>query len=266
MLSQDRAISPGTIAPKDIPAAAADVLERIRAQAPRVHCITNAVAQNFSANMLLAAGAIPSMTISVDEVAAFAQRADALLVNLGTFDAERRAAAEIAIEAAAAAGKPWLLDPVFIERSPRRTAFAQALLARGPRAVRLNRPEFTALSGHDVDGAGLARFAQSHGLTIGLTGETDIVLAEGKLACVSNGDPMMTRVTAMGCAGSALVGACLAVEGDPWVATASGLLILGVAGEIAAAQARGPGSLAVGILDALHMLDRATLTDRARVA
>ena len=41
------------------PAAAAAVLERIRTRAPRVHCITNAVAQNFSANMLLALGAVP---------------------------------------------------------------------------------------------------------------------------------------------------------------------------------------------------------------
>ena len=54
---------------------------------PRVHCITNAVAQNFTANMLLAAGAVPSMTIAPKEVGRFAARADALLVNLGTFDA-----------------------------------------------------------------------------------------------------------------------------------------------------------------------------------
>ena len=74
----------------DLPDIAADMLARMRARAPRVHCITNAVAQTFTANMLLAAGAVPSMTIAPDEVAAFVARADALLVNLGTFD--RRAA------------------------------------------------------------------------------------------------------------------------------------------------------------------------------
>ena len=76
----------------DLPAITADVLERIREKRPRVHCITNAVAQNFTANMLLAAGAVPSMTIAQKEVRAFAARADALLVNLGTFDAERQKA------------------------------------------------------------------------------------------------------------------------------------------------------------------------------
>ena len=38
---------------------AADILARVRARAPRIHCITNAVAQNFTANVLLAAGALP---------------------------------------------------------------------------------------------------------------------------------------------------------------------------------------------------------------
>ena len=50
------------------PTVAADILERLRERRPRVHCITNAVAQNFTANMLLAAGAMPSMTIAPEEV------------------------------------------------------------------------------------------------------------------------------------------------------------------------------------------------------
>jgi len=72
--------------PENFPAIVADVLDRVRSRRPRVHCITNAVAQNFTANMLLAAGAVPSMTIAQKEARAFASRADAVLVNLGTFD------------------------------------------------------------------------------------------------------------------------------------------------------------------------------------
>ena len=157
MLSPDQ-----TYPSKDIPAAAADVLERIRARTPRVHCITNAVAQNFSANMLLAAGAIPSMTIAPDEIGEFAARADALLVNLGTFDAERRVAAEIAIEAVdGSRASPGCSIPVFIERSPPRTAFARSLFAKRPRAVRLNRRGvLRALGPAAVDGAALAQFAR----------------------------------------------------------------------------------------------------------
>ena len=46
----------------ELPAITADVLERIREKRPRVHCITNAVAQNFTANMLLAG--MYNMTVS----------------------------------------------------------------------------------------------------------------------------------------------------------------------------------------------------------
>src|SRR3954466_13962269 len=76
----------------ELPAIAADVLERLRERRPRVHCITNAVAQAFTANLLLAAGAVPSMTIALKEGKAFAARADAVLINGGTFDPERQKA------------------------------------------------------------------------------------------------------------------------------------------------------------------------------
>src|ERR1700688_3112524 len=115
-------------APVELADIAADVLARIRDRAPRVHCITNTVAQNYTANLLLAAGAVPSMTISPDEIVSFVASADALLVNLGTFDDERRAAIEVALVVVQAARMPWALDPVFINRSPGRAAFARGLL------------------------------------------------------------------------------------------------------------------------------------------
>jgi hydroxyethylthiazole kinase len=245
----------------DLPAITAEVLARLRARAPRVHCITNAVAQAFTANMLLAAGAIPSMTISADEVGAFVARADALLVNLGTFDVERRAAADAAI-AAAGERVPWVLDPVFIDRAPARAAYAKALVAKAPRVIRLNAAEFGALAGD----AAPADYAREHATVVGLTGATDLVTDGSRHAGITNGHRLMGKVTAMGCAASALVAACLAVEPDAWRATVAGLLAFGVAGEVAAERARGPGSLAVEIIDALHDLDRATLLKRGRAA
>ena len=100
---------------------------------------------------------------------------------------------------------------------------------------------------------------------VALTGVTDTVTDGARMAKIENGHPLMGRVTAMGCAGTALVAACLAVEADPWLATSSALLAFAVAGECAAARARGPGSLAVEILDALASLDRETLLARACV-
>ena len=251
----------------ELPAITADIVERIRARRPRVHCITNAVAQAFTANMLLAAGAVPSMTIAQREVRAFAARADALLINLGTFDPERQKASRAAVAVANRQGIPWVLDPVFIDRSKPRGAFAKALLAKKPRAVRLNAAEFTALAGGEATGdVALQRFATKHGTAVGLTGAQDLVGDGERLASIANGDPLMAHVTAMGCAASALVSAALAVEPDAWRAMAAALLMIGVAGEVASSRSRGPGSFAVEILDAVHALDRATLTARARAS
>jgi hydroxyethylthiazole kinase len=244
---------------------AATVLQRIRERSPRVHCITNTVAQQFTANVLLAAGAVPSMTLSPQEIGNFVAGADALLVNLGTFDAERRAAVAAALDAAVARGKPWLLDPVFIERSELRADFARALVERKPAVVRLNQAEFSALSGNDQAGHAPGRFAKAHGTVVALTGRVDIVADGARRLKIANGDPLMGQVTAMGCAGSALLCAALAVEPDPWLATIAALTSFGVAGEVAARDATGPGSFAVAIIDALHRLDSAILRMHVKV-
>ena len=249
----------------ELPAVAAELLSRLRARRPRVHCITNAVAQAFTANMLLAAGAVPSMTIDADEVADFVAGADALLVNLGTFDPARRAAAEIAVETANGKGKPWVLDPVLIDRTPRRAAYARALAAARPGAIRCNRAEFAALAQVSPEGGALARYALDSGAVVGVTGAIDLVTDGTRLAAIANGDPLMARITALGCAASALVAAAHAVADDAWTATAAALLWVGIAGDIAAKTAVGPGSLAVGLIDALHRLDADALITHARV-
>jgi hydroxyethylthiazole kinase len=249
----------------ELPHITADILTRLRARAPRVHCITNAVAQTFTANVLLAAGAIPSMTVSPDEIGAFVARADALLINLGTFDEARREAAATALEVASEEGVPWVLDPVFIDRSEPRAAYARSLVGHKPRAIRLNRAEFATLAGLEPEGDALARFALDTLAVLAMTGATDHVADGARQVALENGHPLMARVTAMGCAASALVGAFIAVEGDALVATAAALLAFGVAGEVAGAKANGPGSLATGIIDALHALDRDTLKLCARV-
>ena len=253
-------------APVELADIATDVFARVRDRAPRVHCVTNTVAQNYTANMLLAAGAVPSMTISPDEIVSFVAAANALLVNLGTFDAERRGAVDVALGAAETARMPWVLDPVFIESSPGRAEYARELLRRGPSAVRLNPAEFAPLFGGDPAEEAASRIAQACGTVVALTGGSDIVTDGPRRAVIRNGHSLMGLVTAMGCAASALVAAALAVESDAWLAAVAAIMTLGVAGEIAGATARGPGSFAGAILDALHGLDRATLRARVKVS
>jgi hydroxyethylthiazole kinase len=251
----------------NLPDIAAAVLAQVRRQAPRVHCITNTVAQTSTANVLLAVGARPSMTIAPEEVAAFVASSDALLINLGTFDSERRKAIEIAVAKAVDGDVPWVLDPVFIERVPARATFASALAGKRPRAVRLNRAELAVLASTDGEPGNdrLQEFASARDTVVALTGAIDRVVDATRLATIANGHALMGRITAMGCNLSALVAACAAVESDAWRATVAALSVFGVAGEIAGERARGPGSFVPEFLDALYGLDRDTIITRAMV-
>jgi hydroxyethylthiazole kinase len=261
---------------------AADVfrtLAAIRARAPLVHNITNLVVTNTTANALLAIGASPAMVEASDEVEAFARVSDALVVNLGTLTSPQAAAIKLAVAAAVSAGKPWVLDPVAVGAIAYRTGIAHQLLACRPTAIRGNASEILALAGQagagrGVDSAagaeaalGSARvLAERTGAAVAITGATDYVTDGTRVATVGNGHPMMTRVTGLGCTATAILGACAAVESDGLAAAAHALTILGVAGEIAAERARGPGSLQMEILDALYALDEETLNRRARLA
>jgi hydroxyethylthiazole kinase len=195
-------------------------------------------------------------------VVAFAARADALLVNLGTFDAERRAAAEAVIAQAETERKPWVLDPVLIDRSPPRAAYARSLAARRPAAIRLNESEYLALA----EAVPPEVFAKRSGAVVAITGKSDLVADGSRMVRIANGHPLMASVTTMGCAGSALLAAMLAVEPDALRATAAALLVFGIAGDIAGEAANGPGSFGVHFLDALFNLDRASIRARAKVS
>jgi hydroxyethylthiazole kinase len=241
--------------------AAMDVLARLRERRPRVHCLTNAVALELSANVLLAVGAVPSMSAHAGTVATFVAATDALVVNLGMLEPDRGAAILGAVGAARALGRPWVLDPVKVELNPTRLAFAQGLLSLRPTLVRGNGEEIAALCGTGSP-AGLAR---TTGGAVARTGVEDLVTDGSRRAVILGGSVLMERVTAVGCAAGALAGAFLAVEPDPWSAAVAAFLVMAVAGEIAAGRARGPGTFAVELLDTLYWLGPTDLRERGRL-
>ncbi len=251
---------------KDLLDEQGDVIARLRDLGPKVHCVTNLAANNFTANVLLALGAVPSLTSSPEEIPDFVARADALLINLGTLDSERKDAIETGIEVAAEYGRPWVLDPAYANASTVRLAFATHLLRLRPGIVRANQVEIASLC-KEIDTDNSARaLALATGSCVAATGETDIVTNGVLDFLVTGGDPVMTRVTAVGCVTSAIVAAMLAVEPDPVKAALLGLMIAVCTGETAAKRARGPGSFSVEFLDALYHLDDAKLRKRNRVA
>jgi hydroxyethylthiazole kinase len=243
-------------------------LEAVRERSPLVQCITNYVAMDVTANVLLALGASPAMAHAREEVDDFVGIASALMINIGTLSPHWVEAMERAADRAVALGKPWVLDPVGAGATPYRTETARRLARMEPAIVRGNASEILALAGEagatkGVDStrtpeqarevaAGLAR---ELGCVVAVTGAVDHVTDGTSTLAVAHGHPMMTRVTALGCAATAVVAAFAAVEPDPLAAAAHGLALFGLCGEVAAADAPGPGTFRTRLIDALYDLD-----------
>jgi hydroxyethylthiazole kinase len=254
-------------------------VQRVRETAPLVQNITNYVSMDITANALLAFGASPAMVHAEEEVEEFIGIASALVVNIGTLSPSWVRAMVLATDRASALGKPWVLDPVGAGATAYRTAVARDLSRRAPTVVRGNASEILAVAGavaeatkgvdsvHASENAldAARELAVGLGCVVAVTGATDYVTDGGRVMSVTNGHPMMTRITALGCTASALVAACLAVEPDALTATAHALAALGVCGEVAAGNAEGPGTLRWRLLDELYRLDEAALGG-ARIA
>ncbi|MCT4702538.1 hydroxyethylthiazole kinase [Enterobacteriaceae bacterium H20N1] len=251
---------------------AASVLHNLRLSSPLVHCMTNDVVQNFTANVLLAIGASPAMVIEAEEAAQFSPVADSLLINIGTLTAERSRAMLAAIHAANDSSTPWVLDPVAVGGLSFRTQFARDILSLRPAAIRGNASEILVLAGDAAGGRGVdstsdsssalpaaLHLAQLTGAIVAVTGELDYVTDGVNSWAVAGGDILMTRVVGTGCALSAVVAACCSLSGSRLDNVAAACRFMKFAGRRAIAAGRGPGSFSPAFLDALYLLNEEAL-------
>jgi hydroxyethylthiazole kinase len=124
--------------------------------------------------------------------------------------------------------------------------------------------ESGAVGGEPADLARVA--ARNLGLVASVTGVVDHVSDGERVIAVANGHELLAQVTGTGCMSTAITGCFVAMKQDGALeAGAEALAAFGVAGEDAAAGAKGPGSFHVGIYDALAALDPDTLDSRARI-
>ena len=254
-------------------------LATLRERKPLVHNITNYVVMNETANAILALGALPVMAHARDEVAEMVGLAGALVLNIGTLEESWIDAMLLAGAAANEQGIPVVLDPVGAGATAYRTQTAKRILDEVDVTVlRGNAGEIGTLVGAaaevrgvesidtGADAAGLAREAASAlGVVASVTGAVDHVSDGDRVIAISNGHALLASITGTGCMSSALTGCFLAGSDDPLEAAAEALVAFGVAGEDAAAGAKGPGSFHVALYDALAALDPASLTTRGRV-
>ena len=252
----------------NLAAQAAANLEKIRATKPLVHNVTNFVVMNFTANVLLAAGASPVMAHAENEVEEMVSFAKALVLNIGTLDDAWIASMLKAGKQASALGVPIVLDPVGAGATKLRTETAKRILAETKVAlVRGNASEILALGGGAANTKGVdaadsveaaaeraGALARELAVPVAITGPVDYVTDGKRILRVANGHPLMGCITGTGCGATAIIGAFAGVDADPVSAAATALAYYGLAGEYAADGAAGPGSFAVRFLDALHGL------------
>lgn len=256
-----------------------ELWEHMRQRVPLVHCLTNEVVKQFTANVLLASGAAPAMVEQEEEAAEFARVADALLVNVGTLSDVQMQVMPAAISSANMAGKPWVLDPVAVGAIGVRTRFAFKLLSMKPTIIRGNASEILALAGGEGKGKGMEsavgvddaavgagqRLARETGAVVLVTGETDYILSDNNKVATRNGTPLLSRITGAGCALGALTAAFAGVSECHFRAAVAASTVFSVAGELALRSSQGPGSLAVNLLDQLYSLTADQLRETARI-
>lgn len=254
-------------------------VSRIRAEAPLVHNITNYVVMNSTANALLAMGASPVMAHAIEEVAEMAGLARALVLNIGTLSVAWIEAMVAAGLRAKARGIPIVLDPVGAGATGFRTETAWRLVREtSPAIIRANASEIRALvhrehgtkgvdSAHGSEEAVIAARALSAecGAVVSVSGAVDVIVSGSALTRVSNGHPLMPRVTGLGCTATALTGAFAAVNPSPFEAAVHAMAVMGIAGEMAGEHAQGPGSFQMHFLDALFLLKESDIESRLRI-
>lgn len=231
-----------------------------------VHNITNYVVMNNTANALLAIGASPIMAHAHGEIDEMVGICQSLVINIGTLDEYWVQSMLQASAKAAGLKKPFVVDPVGAGATGFRNDTLSKLLVHRPTVIRGNASEILALAQQNTTKTkGVDSTAESNeavgaaidlhrqfGAVVCISGETDIVISGDRQSYIKNGSALMTRVTGLGCSATALIGAFIAVVDDTFEAVNAAMALMGIAGEMAAENAPGPGSLQSRLLDKLY--------------
>lgn len=254
-------------------------IEKIRAEAPLIHNITNYVVMNNTANALLAIGASPVMAHAQEEVEELVAMSKALVINIGTLS---KPWIESMIRAGIEAHKlniPIVLDPVGSGATKFRTQTVLKLIEEiHPTVIRGNSSEIKSLINSETRTKGVDSLLSSDmvikeakllskalNCVISISGANDLIICNDSIAKVSNGHEMMTKVTGLGCTASAITGAFLAVNNSVFNACTNAMILMGIAGELALKVSNGPGSLQMNFIDTLYNITQKDIETKEKV-
>ena len=258
---------------------ASDMLEKVREQKPVIHHMTNWVTIYDCANIVKVFGASPVMAHAKEEVADMAGIASALVLNIGTLTPDFVDAMKLAAIAANRKGIPVVLDVCGAGATRLRDDSCFEILdSVKVDIIKGNASEIARIAGENVQTKGVdatvvkkdlrevaASLAKRRSCTVVITGEEDIVADESKVVLVKNGHTMMADIVGTGCMAASVIGTFAAVEKDLVSASAAGLACYEIAAEIAAREAKGPGTFKERLYDAVYSLDSETINRMQRI-
>ena len=242
------------------------ICKDIRSSKPVVLCLTNTVTMEFVANTLLAIKASPIMINDVNELSDLLSISAVLYINIGTIDQQFIALARAAVTRASEKNVPIILDPVGAGASRVRTEFARELLSYAS-IVRGNASEILALEQARIltDSKGVEStdrtqdvahyaiaLARRFSTTVIVSGATDFITDGRRQTYNTHGSALMSHVTGMGCAMTAVVAAFRAVCADSFHASEQAATYFSICGAQAAISADGPATMQLKLLDCLY--------------
>lgn len=262
-----------------VPTNASRVLEKVRAHKPVIHHLTNWVTIYDCANIVKVFGASPVMAHAKEEVADMAGIASALVLNIGTLTPDFVEAMKLAAIAANRKGIPVVLDVCGAGATKLRDdACFEILDSVKVDIIKGNASEIARIAGENVQTKGVdasavekdlrkvaAELAKRRSCTVVITGKEDIVADISRIAVVKNGHPMMADIVGTGCMAASVIGTFAAVEEDLFSASAAGLVCFEIAAEIAAQNAKGPGTFKESLYDSAYSLDSETTNRMQRI-
>jgi hydroxyethylthiazole kinase len=225
---------------------------------------------------------------STEEMSSIVSFINALVINIGTLSDPWIAGMHQAAETANSRNVPIVLDPVGVGATPYRMKTTMDLLNKHKIAIlKGNAGEIGSIMGAEgvqsrgVDSEGdlknpenVAReLAKRLGVCVAITGPVDYI-SDGKTVVRCHcGNDYLGKITGTGCNTTVLVGSFAGVESDPLVAAVGGILVMGIAAELAvmaktrdgSPKVTGPMSFKTALFDAIYHVDAATLKRHAKV-
>jgi len=229
---------------------------------------------NLVANVLLALGAAPIISCDAREFEELIKISSAININIGTLDDSFITRSRLAIKLAAKYGKCVSFDPVGSGASAIRTTISKEL-SQSADIVRGNASEIMSLATNNIKTLGVeslhntadaeimaSSIARDHNCTIVVSGQKDFVVHKDKTTTMEFGSSIMSKITGMGCALTAVLAAFRTVINDPFLSASIATAFFTMCGEqvqhsltLNDAGNAAPGSFLPAFIDTVYNRD-----------